>query len=143
LKGIHPPVAAGERTACHTPHASEVKELIRGKERGICLSCHTNVEQRFKTAKAYHPEQAAEGRCTACHNPHSSDQPTLLAGDALKLCGTCHATRASVCHPMGSGIIDPRNNQPVTCLSCHDPHGTLFDKFLCGRPATRILHRMS
>jgi predicted CXXCH cytochrome family protein len=66
------------------------------------------------------------------HLAHNSDRPTLLAGNALKLCGTCHATRASVSHPMGAGIIDPRNNQPVNCRSCYDPHGMPYDKFLRG-----------
>jgi predicted CXXCH cytochrome family protein len=131
-KGVHPPVAAGQCTACHTPHASEAKGLVRAKERGVCLTCHTKVEGRFKAAKAFHPEQAAEGRCTACHNPHNSELPNLLAGEPLKLCGTCHTTHGSLSHPMGTGIIDPRSNTPVTCLSCHDPHGTPYDKFLRG-----------
>jgi predicted CXXCH cytochrome family protein len=131
-KQVHPPVAGGQCTACHTPHASEVKGLIRAKERGVCLTCHTTVEERFRAAKAFHPEQAAEGRCTACHKPHSSDRPRLLAGDPLKLCGGCHATHAALSHPMGSSIIDPRNNEPVTCLSCHGPHGTAYPRFLRG-----------
>jgi predicted CXXCH cytochrome family protein len=131
-KQVHPPVAGGQCTACHTPHASERKGLLAGKERGVCLSCHAKVDERFKTAKSFHPEKAAEGRCTACHKPHSSDQPALLAGETLKLCGTCHSNHASLSHPMGAGIIDPRNNQPVNCLSCHDPHGTPHDKFLRG-----------
>ena len=131
-KGVHPPVAAGQCTACHTPHASEAKGLIRAKERSVCLTCHTKVDDRFRAAKAFHPEQAAEGRCTACHKPHSSEQPDLLGGEPMKLCSTCHSTHASLSHPMGAGIIDPRNNQPVNCLSCHDPHGTPFEKFLRG-----------
>jgi predicted CXXCH cytochrome family protein len=32
---------------------------------------------------------------------------------------------------MGPGIKDPRNeDKVVTCLSCHDPHGTPHAKFL-------------
>jgi predicted CXXCH cytochrome family protein len=133
-KGLHPPVAAGQCTACHTPHASEAKGLIKAKERNVCLACHTKIEERFRASKAFHPEDAAEGRCTACHKPHNSDQPTLLAGEPLKLCGTCHSTHASLSHPMGAGITDPRSNSPVTCLSCHDPHGTTVEKFLRGNP---------
>ena len=129
-KQVHFPVAAGQCTACHTPHASELKGLLAGKERGICLSCHEGIRERFRNSRAFHPEKAENGRCTICHMPHSSDRPTLLAGDPLKVCGACHKGHEVLSHPMGAGIIDPRNKKIVTCLSCHDPHGTANARFL-------------
>jgi predicted CXXCH cytochrome family protein len=31
---------------------------------------------------------------------------------------------------MGAGVKDPRTNETLTCLSCHDPHGTQFASFV-------------
>jgi predicted CXXCH cytochrome family protein len=129
-KLVHPPVAGGQCTACHTPHASEVKGLLVDGQRGMCLGCHGKVLEKFTRSKAFHPAKAADGRCTACHTPHASDRAVLLADDSLKVCGACHKEHASLSHPMGAGVKDPRTHDTMTCLSCHDPHGTQIDKFV-------------
>jgi predicted CXXCH cytochrome family protein len=129
-KHVHAPVGAGQCTTCHTPHASEIKGLLAGDERGMCLGCHTKIEEKFARSKAFHPAKAADGRCTACHTPHAADQAVLFADESLKVCGACHKDHASLSHPMGAGVKDPRSNETLTCLSCHDPHGTQIDKFV-------------
>lgn len=129
-KQIHVPVEAGLCTTCHSPHASALKALLVERERTLCLDCHTEVEERFKTARAAHPEKAADGRCTACHTPHGSDQPNLFAGEPLKVCASCHGQHAALSHPMGAGIADPRTQKTLDCMSCHDPHGTAFPAFV-------------
>jgi predicted CXXCH cytochrome family protein len=120
----HAPVTAGQCTVCHQPHGSEAKGLLQDREREVCLGCHTKVEERWETSRSVHPEKAGEGRCTICHTPHAADQPRLVAGEPLKVCAACHAGHASMAHPMGAGIVDPRTQRTLTCLSCHDVHGT-------------------
>jgi predicted CXXCH cytochrome family protein len=129
-KLVHSPVAAGQCTTCHTPHASDTKGLLVDGERGVCLGCHAKVQEKFARSKSFHPVKAADGRCTACHTPHASDRATLFPDDSLKVCSACHKEHASLSHPMGAGVKDPRNNETLTCLSCHDPHGTQFEKFI-------------
>lgn len=129
-KHVHTPVGAGLCTACHTPHASQVKGLLVGDQRGMCLACHTQVQEKFARSKSFHPVKAAEGRCTACHTPHASDQATLFSDEPLKVCAACHKEHAALSHPMGAGVKDPRTSQTMTCMSCHDPHGTQIASFL-------------
>ncbi len=129
-KLVHPPVGAGQCTTCHTPHASDTKGLLVDGERTMCLGCHHKVQEKFARSKAFHPAKAADGRCTACHAPHASDQAALFPDDSLKVCAACHKEHAALSHPMGAGVRDPRSNQPLTCLSCHDPHGTQIASFL-------------
>ncbi len=129
-KTTHPPVAAGQCTVCHQPHGSEIKGLLVGNERGVCLTCHRKVEERIKVSRSVHPEKAGEGRCTICHAPHSSDQPKLASAEPLKVCASCHASHAGLSHPMGVGILDPRTQKTLTCLSCHDVHGSALPSLL-------------
>lgn len=129
-KGAHAPVAKGQCTACHQPHGSGSKGLLVDTERDVCLTCHQKVEERFKASRSVHPEKAGEGRCTVCHAPHTSEQPRLAAGEPLKVCASCHASHAGLSHPMGAGITDPRTQKTLTCLSCHDVHGTALPNLL-------------
>lgn len=42
-KDIHSPVAQEQCTACHKPHVSDFPNLMKAKERELCLTCHTDV----------------------------------------------------------------------------------------------------
>jgi predicted CXXCH cytochrome family protein len=90
----------------------------------MCIACHEKVEERFRTSRSRHSEKAAEGRCTACHTSHGSTEPKLVSGEPLKVCASCHSSHAALSHPMGGGVLDPRTQKTLTCLSCHDVHGT-------------------
>lgn len=129
-KLVHKPVADGQCTACHSPHASNVKGLMSRPEREVCLTCHADVTEKFRASKAFHPASAADGKCTICHVPHGSDRPWLAPRETLQTCSACHQTHAALSHPMGPGVIDPRTKTTMDCLSCHDPHGTQFEKFI-------------
>ena len=132
-KNIHPPVADGECVVCHAPHASNYKKLLVSKERAMCLNCHTEMQKQFLSAKFAHPIEAGEGKCTICHTPHSSQGKYLFKGEILSVCETCHKTQGRFTHPVGVGIIDPRDKtSQVTCVSCHDVHGTNYEYFLRG-----------
>ncbi len=132
-KVIHPPVADGDCVACHTPHASNYEKLLVRGEREMCLDCHTEKRSQFVNTKYSHPADAGGGKCTICHTPHSSQGRYLFKGEILSVCETCHKTQGTFTHPVGVGIIDPRDKtSQVTCISCHDVHGTNYEYFLRG-----------
>ncbi|RMF93625.1 MAG: hypothetical protein D6734_09700 [Candidatus Schekmanbacteria bacterium] len=130
---IHPPVAQGKCISCHTPHASSFKKLLVDKERYMCLNCHTEKKKQFQNAKYSHPEKAGGGKCTICHTPHSSQQKYLFKKEILSVCTGCHKTQGTFTHPVGVGVIDPRDKKSqVTCVSCHEVHGSNYEYFLRG-----------
>lgn len=122
---------------CHTPHASAQKGLIRGAPGQACRSCHAGKFERRSKALHRHPNS---DRCVDCHQLHGSDKPAMLINDSEQACLGCHEKHSNFNHPTGDDALDPRNGQPMGCISCHDPcNGTMFkynlrgtsDKGLC------------
>ncbi|BAT71034.1 cytochrome c family protein [Thermosulfidibacter takaii ABI70S6] len=121
---------------CHSPHASDDEKLLVGKEVALCRKCHGYVYQTKENALYVHPNW---DQCTDCHNPHGSNSLAMLYESGNKLCARCHETQGKFTHPVGEKVKDPRNGQPITCVTCHDPMGTAFkynlkrsgDKDLC------------
>jgi predicted CXXCH cytochrome family protein len=124
----HVSEGGGACVACHNPHTADGAGFLKQPTETLCLSCHdpggasSGEEGRF----AGH----AELSCTTCHAPHGSSGPVLFEEGSIELCGTCHSHQHSVAHPMGEGSKDPRNGQPVDCLSCHGVHNAPYPKYL-------------
>lgn len=124
----HVSAGGGECTTCHNPHMGEEASLLNGREMTVCLSCHdpggarSGDEGRFSTH--------SDLPCSTCHAPHGSEGPLLLANEVIQLCNECHAHDHNVSHPMGVGLLDPRNNRPLDCLSCHGMHEAPAEGYL-------------
>jgi len=117
---------------CHTPHASDRPGLVAGDARAVCLKCHQPIKDLIAHSVSTHPAKA--GGCSICHDPHQSGNPSLLRAKGTEVCAKCHKGHAQFGHPMGGGVTDPRTGKEMTCLSCHDPHGTQFKMTLRGDP---------
>lgn len=128
---VHKPVMEGNCSACHRSHASDIPKLLPQDGRALCLSCHPKIEERFTSSRSAHPKSVEEGSCAICHAPHSSKFDHLMKSDAIRTCLSCHQQQQHG-HPMGEGRTDPRTGKGITCMSCHDPHGTEFPMFLVG-----------
>ena len=116
-KHIHTPLAQGECTGCHNPHASDHGMLMDGSADSICYNCHVNV---VPAGAASSHQVAAEGKCVSCHDPHSSDYPANLIKGGSKLCFECHKE-------LGDKIASSKfGHAPVQqdCLKCHNPHAS-------------------
>lgn len=122
---------------CHTPHASQQKGLILGSPGEACRKCHAGKFERRRKSLHVHPNAQ---RCVDCHQLHGSNKPAMLKQDSTQACLDCHEAHSNFSHPMGDDAHDPRNGQPMDCVSCHDPcNGTMFkynlrgtsDKGLC------------
>ena len=118
---------------CHSYHASDNANLIVN-EADVCIECHEKTETRTvemeRTLKTVECGPVRERKCFDCHLPGHSDQPLGYRGDGIEMCARCHKSEHSSTHPVGNDIIDPRNGQPVTCISCHSMHASRSDYML-------------
>ena len=72
LKGayVHGPAAVGECLACHDPHSSTNRSLLKVSEADICATCHREARQ----AASLHRQVVTRGMiCINCHDPHSGN----------------------------------------------------------------------
>jgi predicted CXXCH cytochrome family protein len=46
------------------------------------------------------------------------------------MCARCHESQHKITHPLGDDVIDVRNGEPVTCISCHSMHSAKADYML-------------
>ncbi len=110
---------------CHQYHASNKKNLTV-KEAGFCFTCHESTAKRTaimaKTLKKLKCVPVNNRECFQCHIPLHSSQPLYFKSDIISVCTGCHKTQHKITHPLGTDVIDPRNGQPVTCITCHSMH---------------------
>jgi predicted CXXCH cytochrome family protein len=128
---VHAPVAEGNCGGCHLPHASKEKGLLTGDVRATCLRCHEEIHRRAETSRSAHPASVEGGACTICHLPHSSKEEWLLKAGPIRTCLPCHPAQRHG-HPLGADRKDPRTGEGITCVTCHDVHGTDFPMQLRG-----------
>ncbi|MBI5557130.1 MAG: hypothetical protein HY885_05785 [Deltaproteobacteria bacterium] len=110
---------------CHSPHAADEKNLLKGSQVEVCRACHRDTMARYADKLYKHPEAKA-GTCTSCHEVHGSNRVAMLRGDGNAICTQCHETQGKFTHPVGEKILDARTGQMVTCISCHLPMGSDF-----------------
>jgi predicted CXXCH cytochrome family protein len=118
---------------CHNYHASDEKNLTKS-EPVVCLGCHTKIEKRTlameKKLKTKECAPIRNRQCFECHIPMHSDRPLNYRDEPIAMCSRCHKAEHSTTHPVGNDVIDPRNNQIVTCISCHSMHSARSDFML-------------
>lgn len=118
-KTVHSPVEEGDCLACHDPHSSDIKGLVRQEDglSGVCFQCHD--QQAFRHRVCHGPVDA--GECTACHMPHQSDNPALLTTEGRKLCTGCHT---DIAQGLEKAAYVHAALEEKSCQACHDVHGS-------------------
>lgn len=119
---VHPPVAAGECTACHEPHFSALPKLQKSAKG--CYGCHDPFPD---TGDVHSPVK--EGECTGCHSPHAGPAPEQLRRPGNALCLGCHEnphTQHRTTEIKGTLTQIPPDfpteGDQLSCLGCHRPH---------------------
>jgi predicted CXXCH cytochrome family protein len=137
VRGPHGPAAGGRCSACHAPHGSADKGLLRAAPNTMCAECHGPIG-----APPPHPHPPVAVReCTSCHAPHGGPGRHALAKAMPELCLECHDTvRVQAAQP---GSV----HQPVAeggCPTCHAAHGSQLAGLLVKDfPAGRTYHPFS
>ena len=115
---------------CHDPHASEKAALPSVDQLATCAACHTDKFNRRQEMLYHHP---GRWNCGDCHQIHGSDNPAMLQGHPMDFCAGCHKRHKQFTHPIGDQAFDPRNQESMSCVTCHDPcTGTMFKHNLRG-----------
>ena len=72
--------------ACHLPHASEYKGLLKYEQTKLCLSCHAEKTPHhfLAVAKVKYDRLA----CGDCHDPHGTEYKAFLTSEDI--CRKCH-----------------------------------------------------
>lgn len=133
LDDIHLDESKGGCTICHNYHASKKKNLTV-RESQICIKCHEDTEKRTllmeKTLRSIRCVPVKERRCFECHIPSHSLNSYYFKKDEVLTCAQCHEAQHKVTHPLGPDVKDPRNDQPITCKTCHSMHSARADFML-------------
>ena len=84
-----------------------------------------------KTPEVTSTGTKAHADCNVCHKPHQMGGKILLNKPLEELCSSCHQTRIGAGeHKVGIKPSTPVEALPldadgkITCITCHDPHGT-------------------
>ncbi len=135
LSSVHEPFREGRCTACHSPHASSHKGLVRDRINGLCYSCHQDLQEKVSQERMH--GAIRDGLCTDCHSPHGSNNRSLLVRPQKEICFKCHKNLKKkinedlTAHP-------PFNNGE--CSACHEPHASKEYNLLVG-PSNRFCQR--
>jgi predicted CXXCH cytochrome family protein len=137
---IHGPLNVGGCTVCHNPHGEQHRYQLwaEGKQE-LCVTCHSDKgspPQENMPLRFPHGIIGGAG-CVACHDPHAADHQFLLAKPVNELCVSCHPSLSASQrgHPVGGHpVTGPterrRPGRELSCVSCHDPHGSPFRAML-------------
>lgn len=112
---------------CHSPHASDTENMLKNNQAQVCRTCHPDTWDNYIDKPFKHPDN---GICSNCHDIHGSNNLVMLKGGTIATCDNCHETQGKFTHPVGPGVIDPRNGMLLSCVTCHYPHGTIYKQNL-------------
>ncbi len=139
---IHPDAKRGWKAegceSCHGPgsvHAESASaadiinpaKLPAAQLDQRCLGCHLNKPTHV--GRIYGPHAKNSVSCISCHSIHAP--APKLAELRTDKCVTCHSMQWSEFQrPYGHRLQSDTTTGSMTCVDCHNPHGTLKGRSL-------------
>jgi predicted CXXCH cytochrome family protein len=151
-ESIHQPVGNGLCMKCHKPHASNFSKMLINEPPELCYPCH---DKRLFTKKYVHVVAAIPNGCNLCHYPHAGGYKDLLLQPVFDLCTSCHSEQINGMHILGmehlgvgeslhpvKGVPDPSSpSKELTCISCHNPHSSEYNRLFVQRNLCMRCHK--
>ncbi len=120
----HAPVEMKECSSCHSWSAEKKMMVVAQGVPATCYTCHDTRKEQVENSPTPHP---VAGECLTCHSQHGTDRKHMLKADVYDLCTGCHEDQ-KLNHPVGRHPLRfktvPATGEEISCVSCHDPHGT-------------------
>jgi len=116
---VHSPFADKQCDLCHQEPREGQVVLVEGARRELCLTCHSDMQERLHQAKFTHTALGSERGCVACHSPHAATYPHQVRRGPVNLCLGCHQDLAT------ARVEKAYLHRPVfeaSCLICHQEH---------------------
>lgn len=107
-----------------SPSPSAISETPSSAQSG-CFEggCHASLKA---SQKQFVHTPFEEDQCLDCHTANHAD-PEFTPERSLELCLSCHSPESlGYTHDYGVGVVDPRNGDMLTCLSCHEHHSAEY-----------------
>jgi len=115
-KVVHGPISGGGCVACHNPHQSPNKAMLKEIIPKLCFRCHPDSMMK---QQVMHPP-VVPGDCSSCHENHQSDNPGLLKQEGNSHCLSCHTK-------MRDSMMTKKTvhaSVQRSCTQCHRSHGS-------------------
>jgi len=110
---------------CHSWSPDKKSVIVTKGVPVVCYDCHNEKKDEISAANFKHK---VAGDCATCHSPHSSHNPALLKRDVFRLCTSCHQSHKMNHpvdkHPLRFVKLNDKSNEELSCVSCHNPHGS-------------------
>lgn len=115
----HEPYVKGQCLDCHSPHSSNYIAHTRAPTNKLCLGCHGYRKVSGTTVPLF------DGKTVSMKE--------FEAAPKLQLAGNGSVGHPYIGHPV-AGYPDPfHKGEPLSCVSCHNPHASPLQPLLSDR----------
>jgi predicted CXXCH cytochrome family protein len=105
----------------NSPSALDINIAAQSSFQSSCFEGGCHADLKVTQEQFVHPI-FAQNECLICHTADHTD-PEFTPERTLELCVSCHSPESlGNSHVVGLGVVDPRNGEMLTCLSCHGYH---------------------